>query len=153
MHYNKKTTSVGDEIESICTRCKEETIHRLVAMMEGTPHLVLCTRCWCQHRYRPVGGAKAKRKSRSTRLMGKARLNTKMVRSSQSKELLQEWEYHMENAGNLQAESYNQSGSYEVGQGVEHPIYGLGFVRKVIGGTKIEVIFQLEVKVLVMNRN
>jgi hypothetical protein len=152
MHYQKKTTSVCDEIDSICTRCKEETIHRVVAMMEGTPHLVICTRCWGQHRYRPLAGAKAKRKSGSTRLQAKGRVNAKMVRSSQPKDLLQEWKNHMENAGNFQPESYDQSASYKVGQGLEHPIYGLGFVRKVIGGIKMEVIFQREIKILVMNR-
>ena len=152
MHFQKKTTSVGDEVESGCTRCKEETIHRVVAMMEGTPHLVICTRCWGQHRYRPLAEAKGKIKSQSTRLQARDLVNAKMVPSSQPKELLEEWENHLENAASLQPESYDQSGSYETGQGLEHPIYGLGFVRKVIGGTKMEVIFKREVKLLVMNR-
>ena len=152
MHYQNKTISVGDEIDSICTRCKEETIHRLVAMMEGTPYLVICTRCWGQHRYRPLAGAKVKRKSRCTRRHANGPINTKMARASQPKDLLQEWESHMENAAGLQPESYDQSASYKVGQGVEHPIYGLGFVRKVIGSIKMEVVFQRKIKILVMNR-
>jgi hypothetical protein len=58
----------------------------------------------------------------------------------------------MEKADNLQPEYYDQSASYKVGQGVEHPIYGLGFVSKVIGKIKMEVIFRREIKILVMNR-
>ena len=152
MHYRKKKTSVGDEIDSICTRCKEETIHRLVAMMEDTPHLVICTRCWGQHRYRPLAGAKANKQSRSTRRHVNSPVNTKMARSPQPRDLLQEWENRMEKADNLQPEYYDQSASYKVGQGVEHPIYGLGFVSKVIGKIKMEVIFRREIKILVMNR-
>jgi hypothetical protein len=47
---------------------------------------------------------------------------------------------------------YNQYTVYLEGQAIDHPVFGLGFVRKVMGATKVEVIFEQEVKVLVMNR-
>ena len=44
---------MGDETDSICPRCDDETIHRVVAMKEKKIHLVICSRCNSQHRYRP----------------------------------------------------------------------------------------------------
>ena len=151
MHYQKKMISVGDEIDSICTRCKEETIHRVVAMVEGRVHLVICTRCWGQHRYRPSPEAKPKRAS-STKRQTKGRVHAKTGQSSRPKEPLEEWQNHRKNAEDIRPQSYDQSSSYRVGQSIEHLSYGPGFVRKVIGSTKMEVLFQWEVKVLVMNR-
>ena len=152
MHYQKKVISIGDEIDSICTRCKEETIHRVVAMVEGRVHLVICTRCWGQHRYRPSPEAWANRGSRFTKPQGEGVVKAKAFQCPRPKEPLQKWLDLRENAEDLQPLPYDQSASYQVNQAIEHPTYGLGFVWRVMGSTKMGVIFQREVKVLVMNR-
>jgi hypothetical protein len=157
MNNQYKAPSVGDEIDSICTRCREETIHRVVAMVEGRVHLVICTRCWSQHRYRPSPQAKAKAKekrvSMPTKRQARIAVKAKVSHTSQVQEILQQWRNLRENAQDLQPLPYDQSGSYRVTQAIEHPAFGLGFVHKVISNTKMEVIFQREVKLLVMNRD
>ena len=55
-------------------------------------------------------------------------------------------------AGEMEPLTYNPTASYSVKQIVAHPTFGLGFVRKVIDKSKIEVVFEYEVKVLAMNR-
>lgn len=72
---------------------------------------------------------------------------------SQAQETLQQWQNLRENVQDLQPLPYDQSGSYRVTQAIEHPTFGLGFVHKVIGKTKMEVVFQREVKLLAMNRD
>ncbi|NIR16666.1 MAG: hypothetical protein GWN86_23200 [Desulfobacterales bacterium] len=47
---------------------------------------------------------------------------------------------------------YDPTASYSEKQIVAHPAFGLGFVRKVIDKSKIEVVFEYEVKILAMNR-
>ena len=47
---------------------------------------------------------------------------------------------------------YDPTASYSEKQIVSHRIFGLGFVRKVIDKSKIEVVFEYEVKTLAMNR-
>ena len=49
--------------------------------------------------------------------------------------------------------TYHPTASYSEKQIVSHRIFGLGFVRKVIDRSKIEVVFEYEVKVLAMNRS
>ena len=146
MNYERKPLSAGDEVISICTRCKEGTIHRVVAMVESKVHLVLCTRCEGRHRYRPPSDVKKERVVRS----GKRRVKAdKTIPISQPNE---EWQNLKESTVGLKSFPYDQDASYQVGHAIEHPTFGLGFVRKVIGDTKMEVVFEQATKRLIMNR-
>ncbi|MGD8371206.1 MAG: hypothetical protein PVG64_00480 [Syntrophobacterales bacterium] len=147
-----KSTSVGDETDSNCPRCKEETIHRVVAMMEEKVHVVICTRCGSQHKYRP--SLSAMRKKVPLPSERQARLLKKIVseKASQDGESLEDWRKLKEFAGEVQPLPYDQSVSYHENQAIEHPTFGLGFVRTVIDASKVEVVFEHEVKVLAMNR-
>lgn len=49
------------------------------------------------------------------------------------------------------APRYNISQPYVVGDSLEHPKFGLGFVRSILSKTKVEVAFQDEVRRLVCN--
>ncbi|MFP3869720.1 MAG: hypothetical protein ACLFVT_02410 [Syntrophobacteria bacterium] len=143
-----KSISVGDEIDSHCTRCREETIHRVVAMVEGKVHLVICTRCGGQHRYRPSPSARSKRVPLPSERQ--ARLLKKIAAAEQKP--LQEWQNLRDLAGQPEPLAYDQSASYCEEQAIAHPVFGLGFVRRLIGAFKVEVVFQYEVKILAMNR-
>ena len=47
---------------------------------------------------------------------------------------------------------YTLSGSFEKNQAITHPTFGLGFVRKLMPGSKMEVLFENGAKILVYNR-
>ena len=47
---------------------------------------------------------------------------------------------------------YDPSTEYRQNQAVAHPAFGVGFVRRIVGHSKVEVVFEGEVKILVMNR-
>lgn len=147
-----KTASVGDETDSICPRCDDETIHRVVAMKEKKIHLVLCSRCNSQHRYRPSLSTLTKRVPLPSERQAKVLKKVESARTSHSGVSLKEWQALKEVAGNLEPLQYNPTASYSEKQIVSHPSFGLGFVRRVIDKSKIEVVFEYEVKILVMNR-
>jgi hypothetical protein len=52
----------------------------------------------------------------------------------------------------MEPAAYDQRQAYAQGQAVHHPVFGLGFVRKLAGPNKMEVVFADQVKVLVMDR-
>ena len=143
---------MGDETDSICPRCKEETIHRVVAMLEGKVHLVICTRCNSQHKYRPSLAAMRRKVPLPSERQAKVLKKVESARTSQSQADLKEWQALKEVAGEVEPVPYDPGGSYSEKQIVSHPTFGLGFVRKVIDGSKVEVVFEREVKILVMNR-
>ena len=146
-----KSPSVGDEIDSRCPRCKEETIHRVVAMMTGSVHLVICTRCNSQHRHREsLRGTK--KVAWPTERQAKVLLKYRASKEPKSQALLQEWQAMKESAAETEAVVYDQRRTYEQGQALQHPSFGLGFVRRLTGPHKMEVVFADQVKVLAMGR-
>ena len=147
-----KSPSVGDEIDSRCPRCSDETIHRVVAIVEGSIHLVICTRCNSQHRHRPSPLAAKKRVPLPTERQAKVLLKYRASQSPKRKSPLPEWQNLRDTAGETQPAPYDQSKPYIEGQAIEHPAFGLGFVCRVTGPRRIEVVFANQMKVLVMNR-
>jgi len=65
---------------------------------------------------------------------------------------LKEWQALKEVAGEMELLPYDPTASYSEKQIVSHSTFGLGFVRKEIDKSKIEVVFEYEVKILAMNR-
>ncbi|MGD8254975.1 MAG: hypothetical protein PVF48_11325 [Syntrophobacterales bacterium] len=147
-----KTASVGDETDSICPRCDGETIHRVVAMKEKKIHLVICNRCNSQHRYRPSLAAITRKVPLPSERQAKVLKKVESARTSRARVSLKEWQALKEVAGEMEPLPYDPTASYHEKQIVAHPTFGLGFVRKVIDQSKIEVVFEYEVKTLVMNR-
>jgi hypothetical protein len=146
-----KSPAVGDEIDSRCSRCREETIHRVVAMMAGSVHLVICTRCNSQHRHRPsLAGAKGGKLP--TERQAKVLLKYREAKTPKPEAPLPEWQAMKGNAGEAQPLTYDQKEAYSLGQAIHHPLFGLGFVRKLASPNKIEVVFAYQVKVLIMGR-
>ena len=143
---------MGDETDSICPRCKEETIHRVVAMLEGKVHLVICTRCKSQHKYRPSLATMTRKVPLPSVRQAKVLKKVESARTSHPQVSLKEWQALKEVAGEMEPLPYDPGGSYSEKQIVSHPTFGLGFVRKVIDASKVEVVFEREVKILVMNR-
>jgi len=146
-----KSPAVGDEIDSRCPRCKEETIHRVVAMMTGSVHLVICTRCNRQHRHREsLRGAK--KVAWPTERQAKVLLKYQAAKKPKSQALLQEWQAMKGRVEEAEPAAYDQGRAYVQGQALEHPVFGLGFVRRLTGPNRMEVVFADQVKVLVMDR-
>lgn len=143
---------MGDETDSICPRCDDETIHRVVAMKEKKIHLVLCSRCNSQHRYRPSLATLTRKVPLPSERQAKVLKKVESARTSHSRVSLTEWQALREVAGELEPLPYHPTASYSEKQIVSHPSFGLGFVRRVIDKSKIEVVFEYEVKVLIMNR-
>ena len=146
-----KSPTVGDEIDSRCSRCKEVTIHRVVAMMTGSVHLVICTRCNSQHRHR-ASLTGTKKVAWPSERQAKVLLKYRAAKEPKSQALLQQWQAMKESAGAMEPTPYDQRQAYAQGQAVQHPVFGLGFVRRLTGPNKMEVVFADQVKVLVMGR-
>ena len=121
-------------------------------MVEGKVHLVICTRCNSQHRYRPSLAAMTRKVSLPSKRQAKVLKKIESARTSHTQEFLKQWQSLKENAGEVEPLTYDSGASYSENQAVSHPTFGLGFVRKVIDASKVEVVFERAVKILVMNR-
>jgi len=83
-----------------------------------------------------------------------ARLLKKLKDSKtlQQKEPLSDWQRLREISAEVKASNYDPTEEYGENEAVSHPTFGLGFVRRVIDSSRVEVVFERQVKILVMNR-
>ncbi len=138
---------VGGEIDAVCTRCKRETNHRIVAMLDGAVKRVICLTCQSQHNYRQPPGV---RKPGEARVMRVSKEMRKTSAPAGGARIFAQWAKAKEELESP-PRPYSITASFEAGEAMEHPKFGLGFVQKVIPPNKIEVMFETEIKTLAIN--
>lgn len=135
---------VGQEIVCLCTSCKLELRHVIVAHKSGNSGPVAkvkCNTCFKIHAYRATPQEKsanaAVKKPRATR--EKATVIPIEV----------EWQEQLKAHESGPSIKYVPTKDFKLGDVIDHPTFGAGVVRIVKDGNKLEVIFQSDVKVLV----
>lgn len=119
--------SVGDQIEARCTKCRKNTDHVIIALEEEAPVKVQCNICTRKHKYRPPTVPKK----------AAARKVTKPKDADRK-----EWEALQPTMDSAKAKTYSMTDSYKLKALIDHPVFGLGIVQRVIGAQKIEVLFE-----------
>lgn len=119
--------SAGDSIEARCTKCRKNTTHVIVSLNDEGPVEVQCNACSRQHVYRAPTPAK---KSASRRVVNQQDAERK------------EWETLRPSMNCDAAQDYSMTSAYKVKSLINHPIFGLGLVQKVVGSQKVEVLFE-----------
>jgi hypothetical protein len=124
--------STGDPIEARCTKCRKNTDHIIVTMAEEGPVKVQCNTCSRQHKYRPPTAAKKPAVRRTIK-------NKEAERKDAERK---EWEALRPNMNSTEARSYSMTDAYKVKALINHPVFGLGLVQRVVGSQKVEVLFE-----------
>ncbi len=121
------TLSAGDPIKARCTKCRKNTDHIVVTMGETGPAIVKCNVCSRQHKYRPPTAEKKPSRRPSVQ-----------AKDAECKE----WQDLCPSLNSALATDYSMTSSYKVNELVNHPVFGLGVVRRVVGSQKMEVLFE-----------
>ncbi len=121
------TLSAGDPIEARCTKCRKNNDHIIITMGEETPEKVQCNICSRQHKFRPPTVPKKPAARAATSLKEAER---------------KEWERLRPNMNDAKATVYSMTGSYKLNALINHPVFGLGLVQRVLGSKKVEVLFE-----------
>lgn len=142
----------GDDVEAWCTRCRMNLNHRVIAVVGREIQRVHCLTCGGDHRYYPPKYAKEdKREQRSIRV-GAEEKTRKFVEKTAEK-ASSEWKTIMsEMPPEVLPRAYKITESYEAGEIIEHPSFGMGKVMDVLGSQRIQAIFEQGRKILVCNR-
>ena len=121
------TLAPGDKIEGRCTKCRKNNEHTIITLLEEKPAQVECTICNRQHKYRPPTAAKKPAVRQANQLKETER---------------KEWEALRPGMNSAKALDYSMTETYKVKALINHPVFGLGLVQRVIGAQKIEVLFE-----------
>ncbi len=121
------TLSSGDPIEARCTKCRKNTDHIIITVVEEAPVKVQCSCCSRQHKFRPPTAAKKP-----------ATRQASQPRDADRKE----WERLRPSMNSEKAKSYSMTDAYKVNNLIDHPVFGLGLVQRLAGSQKVEVLFE-----------
>jgi hypothetical protein len=131
---------VAKDIISYCTRCRMDLVHTIVAMDGDKVVRVLCRTCKKEHAFRlPV----------ELRFSATRKPSMKGTSPKKGRSAAVEWVVAMERMAGLAGKPYAMKGVYEAGDKVDHPVFGLGVVRKLMSPDKMDVLFEEGGKLLV----
>jgi hypothetical protein len=139
-----KKLSAGDVIEAQCTRCRTLMNHTIVAMVGERVVRVQCNTCNGVHNYKEAKPAKAPAaRSASPKPAAAPRASRKDPGAAER----QEWLALRPDMQRERAKEYSMTGSYKVKDLVDHPVFGLGVVQRVVAN-KVEILFEQGKKLL-----
>jgi hypothetical protein len=144
MEIKGSKKELGSNIDSWCGKCKLVLAHTIEAMVRDKPVRVRCNTCKSEHSYKAnePGGT-----SRQVRREAGDGLESQPARTRASR-----YQSLLKSKTTAGAKTYSSKDRYEQGDVVEHPSFGFGVTTNIKDGTKIEVLFESGLKVLVHGR-
>lgn len=137
------TTPVASETLAYCTSCKMDLNHRIVAMKGDRIAKVQCLTCKKEHVYRAPKGVSEPEKA------PKGKKSSQDAAAAAATAIQLEWEKLMAQTKNVPVKAYSSKAKFHLGDKIRHPSFGEGIVGKLIYPNKMEVIFQMDLKVMI----
>jgi hypothetical protein len=138
----------GSEVESYCTSCRADRVHRIIAVMNGQPKKVECLSCKGHHLYRATQAQKEamaahKRASRGERTSVASSSRARPSIAARPKEdLSQTWEKAIAGRALTDFKPYRIDQTFVKGELVRHSKFGEGVVTTVVDANKCEILFK-----------
>jgi hypothetical protein len=118
--------------------------HRVVAMVKGAAKRVLCLTCNKQHNYRAPkanGSAPASSEKAAAASSGRAAKKPAAAKTGGHSNA-REWQLNVANKDSTDFLPYSIHRTFEVGQLVNHPKFGEGYVKEALTAQKLCVLFR-----------
>jgi co-chaperonin GroES (HSP10) len=132
--------AVGKEVLSYCKKCKASLAHIIVTISGNNPNKVECKTCKSTHKFiDPSVGPTVKKRGRKKSSGKGASLPVSEV-----------WAKAMKDSSGP-VTNYTPKVKLKKGDVILHPTFGKGIVEKTFDGTKVEVMFESDIKTLVHN--
>jgi hypothetical protein len=126
---------VGGEVDAFCTRCELVLAHTVIAMVGAAPVKVECNTCHSVHRHRAPAGASARPRPATRTARAPAPSFDEELASRKGP-----------------PRRYLPSGTFAVGDVLDHATFGRGFVSAARGPDKVDVTFRGGVRTLVQGK-
>lgn len=137
---------VAGEVLAFCSQCKMDLIATVVAMKGDKIVRVHCKTCKKERAYKSPKGLNEPGQIPAKKATRGARTETgeKVDRSVGA-----EWRKAMSELSQYKANPYSAKGQMAVKDKLAHPTFGEGVVTRLIHPNKVEVLFEMDLKVLV----
>jgi hypothetical protein len=125
---SNKSLSAGDSIEARCTKCRKNNPHTIVTLAETAPDKVECSVCNRQHKYRAPSPPPRRPTPRRT--------------VDPHKDEKEAWAALRPDMNASKALRYSMDSAFKRGALIDHKVFGLGLVQRVVDVQKVEVLFE-----------
>jgi hypothetical protein len=144
-------SKVGKETLAYCGSCKMDLNHTIVAMQGDRILKAQCRTCKKEHVFRaPKGvsdpGAQPPVREKAERA-GTSREAARAAAKATPIEI--EWEKRISASRGQPLMTYSARAVFKPGDRLAHPTFGEGVVSKLVHPNKIEVVFQMDLKILI----
>ncbi len=136
----KSVLLVGSQIEARCPSCRKNRDHEILSIKDGHADKVQCMLCKHQRKYRPPAALK----TAEEKLLIKNAATRKKNNVTQRKQ----WEVWSKSVDHTKALNYSMTETYKSMALIDHPVFGLGQVQRVLGPQKVEILFEDGVKIM-----
>jgi hypothetical protein len=141
---------VGKNIDAHCLKCKLVLAHIVLYEVRGIVSKVKCKTCGAEHKYRGVKPP-AKKSGPAVRTLKENRPIKAAASNINSQAPMQWVARHDHINSETPVKDYLMQGSYQANDVIRHPLFGLGFVERIVSDKRMDVLFQDAIKPMVMN--
>ncbi|MHB8139220.1 MAG: hypothetical protein ACYDGO_12660 [Smithellaceae bacterium] len=142
--------SVGENIDAYCLKCKLVLAHLILFKVDDVVNRVKCKTCGAEHKYR--GTVPAARKAAAARTPGVTRAKKPATPKTAVYDAPLQWDLKSRNMPPATSiRNYSIKDTFKVNHVINHPVYGVGFVEKVVTDKSIYVLFNDSVRLMGMN--
>ena len=141
---------IGEDIDAYCLKCKLLLAHVILFKVDGVVSRVKCKTCNAEHKYRgTLPGAKKKTAARTT---GAARTKKTVAQKVPVNDAPLQWDLKSRNMPReTSVRNYSIKDTFQVNHVINHPVFGVGFVEKVVTDKSMAVLFHDSVRLMGMN--
>jgi hypothetical protein len=147
-----KALKPGAEVDSWCTKCRLDLLHRVIAMRGDKIEKVECRTCGGHHKYyRPhhlPPEAKAGRATRATaasspRASSRPPAGARALAAAQAERIrVNGWEKNVAGRPITSFKAYRPTTKFQAGDLIRHAKFGDGYITQVIDRGKVEAMFK-----------
>jgi hypothetical protein len=146
-----QTLRTGADVDALCSRCRLELAHVIVALDGSRIVRVQCKTCGTIHSFKSSSQTRGERKTRSASggvsVVGRGR-----GAAGRAAAALDDYESLMEGRDLSRAKRYKPAVTFGEGDVVDHATFGIGLITKLLADNKVEVVFRQGLKVLAHGR-
>ena len=142
--------SVGENIDAYCLKCKLVLAHLILFKVDDVVNRVKCKTCGAEHKYR--GTVPAAKKTAAVRTSSATRAKKPATPKAAVNDAPLQWDLKSRNMPPATSiRNYSIKDTFKVNHVINHPVFGVGFVEKVVTDKSIYVLFNDSVRLMGMN--
>lgn len=143
---------IGENIDAYCTKCKLVLAHVIMFKVGGDVSKVKCNTCGAEHKYRPEKPAAKKTAVRKPPTLKEAAARRTDAAKIKNNNAPMQWDIKNRNMDHsVPVKDYSIHGQYSARDVVNHSVFGLGFVERIVSDKSMDVLFCDSVKLMAMN--